>query len=364
MKELLQTQILNNTIEAYLYVIGTIIVALLLRRFVTRSLASIIYKRITKIGTTVQKVHFLNLVVEPLDLLLVLLVSFAAFEKLNYPKLWKVNLYKIPVQQILDAITIGILILTFFWVLLRIIDFVAMVLEEKANDTPNQNDNQLIVFFKDFFKVLLVIVSVLMLLRFSFHQNIGNLLTGLSIVGAAIALATRESLENLIASFIIFFDKPFSTGNTVKVEGFTGTVERIGLRSTRVRTEQKTYITIPNKKMVDSILDNLSLRTQRKVETRLELSLSTSAAKLQTLIPAIRQILEEDVVEDCSVYVADTGQQSHVVLVEYFTNAFQDFKSFLALREKVNLRIITLLETLEIDLAARKMDVVVHAENQ
>ena len=97
-------------------------------------------------------------------------------------------------------------------------------------------------------------------------------------MGAAIALATRESLENLIASFIIFFDKPFATGDTVKVLQFTGTVEKIGLRSTRIRTESKTYITVPNKQMVDSVVDNISLRTQRKAEIKLEMEVQNSAA--------------------------------------------------------------------------------------
>ncbi|HCT22466.1 MAG TPA: mechanosensitive ion channel protein MscS, partial [Chitinophagaceae bacterium] len=94
--------------------------------------------------------------------------------------------------------------------------------------TSDQTDNQLIVFFKDFLKVLIVLNGILLILHFVFHKDIGNLLTGLSIVGAAIALATRESLENLIASFIIFFDKPFVTGDLVKVQGFTGTIEKIG----------------------------------------------------------------------------------------------------------------------------------------
>ncbi len=69
-----------------------------------------------------------------------------------------------------------------------------------------------------------------------------DLLTGLGIVGVALALSARESLENLIASFIIFFDKPFVIGDVLKVQNVTGTVERIGFRSTRLRTTEKTYV--------------------------------------------------------------------------------------------------------------------------
>jgi len=164
------------------------------------------------------------------------------------------------------------LISTFTSLLIRAIDFAAILLEQRAGQSPDQSDNQLIVFFKDFFKVLIIIISLLVIIRFAFGWNIGSLLTGLSIVGAAIALALKESLENLIASFIIFFDKPFATGDLVKVNAITGTVEKIGLRSTRIRTEQKTFVTVPNKQMVDSVLDNFSLRTQRRAELKLELA--------------------------------------------------------------------------------------------
>jgi MscS family membrane protein len=361
MKELLQHRILDNTIEAYAYVFGTILLALIVKRFISNNVASVIYRSITKIGTTVEKKHFLNLVVKPLDLFLVLLVSFIAFERLNYPKLWKLKIYKINLQHIIDSITIAVLIITFFWVVLRIIDFIAMVLEEKASISSDQSTNQLVVFFKDFFKVLILIIGVLLLLRFSFHQNIGNLLTGLSLVGAAIALATRESLENLIASFIIFFDKPFVTGNAIRVENFAGTVEKIGLRSTRVRTDQKTYITIPNKKMVDSVLDNLTLRTQRKVDTRLELGLSTTADQIKEIIAAVTNILKKEAVEETNVFLAETGQQAHVVLVEYFTNAFQENKAFLQLRQEINLEIVELLDKMNIEMAAKKAEVIVQA---
>ena len=159
--------------------------------------------------------------------------------------------------------------MAFIGLLLRIIDFIAIILEKKANLTSDQSDNQLIIFFKDFFKVILVIIGIIMIIKFAFDRNIGSLLTGLSIVGAAIALALRESLENLIASFIIFFDKPFTIGDLVKVQNITGSVEKIGLRSTRIRTDQKTYVTVPNKQMVDSLLDNLSLRSQRRADLRL-----------------------------------------------------------------------------------------------
>src|SRR5690349_6072640 len=156
-----------------------------------------------------------------------------------------------------------------------------------------------------------------MIVKFSFGFNISNLLTGLSLVGAAIALALRESLENLIASFIIFFDKPFTMGDVVKVQTFTGTVEKIGLRSTRIRTDQKTFITVPNKQMVDSILDNLSLRTQRKAELRLEVGLSTPSALLDQLVTGIKKITDRKEIENSTILLNDISSSAFLILVDY-----------------------------------------------
>lgn len=362
MYDFLQREFFDNTLESYLLVAGSFLVALLIRRLISKYLATIIFKMVMRSDTTISKKGFVDLIVHPLDLFLLLFITFGAVDRLNYPEALNFKLFKIPVQQITDATYKGILIVVFIWLLLRIIDFAAYVLEEKASKTGDQNHNQLVVFFKDFFKVFLLLIGVLLLLKFSFNQNIGNLFTGLSIVGAAIALATRESLENLIASFIIFFDKPFITGDTVRVEGFAGTVEKIGLRSTRVRTDQKTYITIPNKKMVDSILDNLSMRTQRKVEMRLEVSLSTPAAQLQVLVSHIKTILQKEGVEEQTVYLSDTGKTAHVITIEYMTSIYQTTANFTSLREQVNFEVIALLEELKIRLTAADRELIVHSK--
>jgi MscS family membrane protein len=235
--------------------------------------------------------------------------------------------------------------------MLRIIDFIASVLEQRAALTPDQSDNQLILFFKDFVKVLLGIIGFFLLLRFAFNYNIGNLLTGLSIVGAAIALSLRESLENLIASFVIFFDKPFTTGDLVKVQNITGTVERIGLRSTRVRTEQKTYVTVPNKQMVDSILDNLSLRSQRRNDLFLHLNLQTPPVKIEGALVELKTHLS-GITELASynVLLSDVNAGAIVVHIEFYTLPI-DVKVFNEIKEGINLFSLHTLEKWDIKIA-------------
>jgi MscS family membrane protein len=362
MEDFLQQKILDNTIERYLYVIAVILLALLFKRLLSKWLARLLYKLVAKHAKKLERQSFLDLVVQPLDVFLVLIVTIVALDKLRFPGYFDFKIYRFTFHELIDSLAAGLVICIFIWLCLRVIDFVAMIMEEKANLTPDQADNQLVIFFKDFFKVILVIIGILLILRFSFHKEIGNLLTGLSIVGAAMALATRESLENLIASFIIFFDKPFITGDLVKVNNFTGTIERIGLRSTRIRTTDKTYISVPNKQMVDTIVDNITLRTQRKGELRLELGLGATAAQVRALLPAIKTILIKPEIENHNVYLSDTGKNAHIVLAEYFTTIQQSVEQFNALREAVNLEVIELMEKTGVELAGSNTEIVIKSQ--
>jgi MscS family membrane protein len=240
MKEILNYTFLDNTVEAYLYVLGTIVLIFLIKRLVSKFLASKLLGIITK-QRSAKRTAFLNLVIKPIEKFLLVFIAYTALDRLYFPNELKIKFFHehISTEYIVNIIAITVIVVVFIRLCIRILEFIAQILKEKAIQTDDKSDNQLIVFFNDFFKVLLIIIGILLVIKFGFDKNITTVLTGLSIVGAAVALSMRESLENLIASFIIFFDKPFITGDTVKVQNFTGVIEKIGLRSTRIRTEQK-----------------------------------------------------------------------------------------------------------------------------
>lgn len=364
MEDFLQKIFLENTVRLYLEVFGSILLALIVKRFISKYLAGLLFKWFTKAGKTFHKEAFLKLVVGPLEVFLFLFIVVIALDKLTLPSVLRFTvLRKVQSADVLSAIAYGAIIISFIRLCLRFINFIALILEEKANRTEDQADNQLIVFFRDFFKIVLFIIGVLLVLHFCFNYNVGNLLTGLSIVGAAIALATKESLENLIASFIIFFDKPFITGDVVKVQGFNGTVEKIGLRSTRIRTDHKTYITVPNKQMVDSILDNITMRTQRRADIFLEIGLSANAADIKKIITATETILKKDKIENTSVFFSDTGKNAHIITVTFFTAMSQSLDEFNNLRTTINLEIINMLQQNNIELAAASTDIKIANKN-
>lgn len=354
MPEFLQTRVFDNPLISYLWIIGIVLAMILLRGIISRFFCGFLYRLFPKAKKHVSRDQFISLVLIPMEWFIVIAVVIFSLHKLNFPAVLDVELYKITSREIVEAIGKAVLVIFFIRLLRRFIDFLALILEGKTKQTADQADDQLVVFFKDFFKVVVIIIGILMFTKFVFNFNISNLITGLSIVTAAIALATRESLENLIASFIIFFDKPFTLGDLVKVEAITGTVEKIGLRSTRIRTEQKTIVTVPNKKMVDTILDNLTLRTQRKAEIRLELHVHTNSKQIEELIAKIEMLLQQqEEIESHSVVLNEIGAKSIILQVDYFTQTIE-FARFQEIKQSIHLHLLRFMEGLSIELAGNQ----------
>jgi len=358
MNNFLQQVYWGNTVQDYLWVAGVILFVIILNRFISRVLANLLCRLFKKSWKSFDQKTFIELVVQPLGIFVVIVVCVIALYRLSFPDELNVTLYRYSLQSIFLSIGITIQIVAFIWVVLRIIDFIANVLDERARRTLDQSDNQLIVFFRDLLKVLMGIIGLLLILKFAFNYQIGSLLTGLSIVGAAIALALRESLENLIASFVIFFDKPFTTGDNVKVQNITGIVERIGLRSTRIRSDQKTYVSVPNKQMVDSILDNISLRTQQRNELLLQISPATPSPKVEELIKELKEFLST--IRELGVYnvfFVDINMQAYAIMVEFFLPAAY-LSEFNKIRQQLNLFALQTIEKLEIKIAGANKEII------
>jgi len=356
MNDFLHTVILDNTVLSYIICFGTILLALLLKKYLSQHIAGFLFSLLKRTSWNIEKKSFTELLLAPLQGFLIVLITFIALDKLHFPKAFIFDIHRISSKEITDSIGTAFIITAFIWLLLRTIDFAAFILEQKTAVAEDARDNQLIVFFRDFLKVIIGIFGILLIIHFSFNKDIGALLAGFGLIGAALALAAKESLENLIASFIIFFDKPFNVGDLVKVQGYTGTVERIGLRSTRIRTDSKTYVTVPNKQMVDSIMDNLTLRTQRRVDLRLELSLSSSPEQLEQLLAEIKRICAQPLIVNKIIQLNDIVTNAYIVTVEYYTGAIP-LADFVAVKQQVNFDIIKAMAALKIELAGLNTEI-------
>ena len=353
MEKWAQKIIFENPVSDYLIVVLVLLLMLLLRKIATKKLVSLVFFLFSKKGKDTSEKEFLALVLRPLENFVITLTAYLDLGSLVFPRILRFKIGKIPSPDLFEAIATLVLIYFFFQTLLRMIDYLAVVLEKKANETADFSDNQLVIFFKEFLKILVIILCVLVVIRFVFNKDITKLLAGLSLAGAAIALAAKESLENLIASFIIFFDKPFTVGDILKVHHINGTVEKIGLRSTRIRTVDKTYVTIPNKQMVDSIVDNFTLRNKRRAELILKIDLSANAPAIKLFIDDLYLKLKAMEAQEVSASMTDIQPDAYIIVVEYFTDVIS-MDQFSRKKQDVNLMILELLESKGLKLSGKE----------
>jgi MscS family membrane protein len=183
--------------------------------------------------------------------------------------------------------------------------------------------------------------------------NISSILAGLGVGGLAVALALQDTLANFFGSVFIFMDRPFMVGDMVEIEGTQGTVEQIGFRSTRIRTWPATLVSIPNKTVASTKIDNWSKMPKRRVFQTVGVTYETSADQMEEAVAAVRGILENDDGVDQDYIVVrftDFGASSLDILVYYFTRSVA-YDEHLATKERVNLAIMRALRGMGLSIA-------------
>jgi MscS family membrane protein len=352
MQEVLNRTFLDNSFRDYLMVFGFILSVLIFRKLASKKITRLIFFAFRKMGRKINEKEFFDLVLAPLENFIFFSATYVALNSLDFPREFGFRIMKIKSDVLLDRMASGVLIYFFFHTLLRVTDYLAIVMEKKAKTTEDYSDDQLIIFFREFLKVILIIICILMMIRYVFNQDITKLLAGLSIVGAAIALAAKESIENLIASFIIFFDRPFTVGDSLKMQQVNGTVEKIGLRSTRVRTIDGTFITVPNKQMVDSVVDNFSLRNKCRFELVLALDPRTTVDQLKLVMNEMEVKLDYPELQTKNILLSDIRIDAYIVTIECITGVI-NMTDLNLLKQKLNFQVLDLLGKNGIAVAGR-----------
>jgi small conductance mechanosensitive channel len=158
--------------------------------------------------------------------------------------------------------------------------------------------------------------------------NVGAALAGLGVIGLALAFAAQDSVANVISGIIIFWDKPFEVGDWIKVEEQFGRVNNITLRSTRIRTPRNTYVVIPNKSIIDAVLENLSQHGELRVDVAVGIAYKEDIlAARRVLLEAVSRIdtVKSDPAPD--VVVQELGDSSVNLQIRVWIDAAQDRQS-------------------------------------
>ena len=312
----------------YLWFAAIVLVTLLIKKPLTRFIANYSCSITQKYSSREHAAMFHELIRRPTELLLQAILFFIAVRQLSPLLDSQVVYYKkrvdkpaidIRIGDVVDHIFLLVMIIAGTQVLAKVIDFIYQVQQNKAYDAHNKGRQQLLPLVKDVIKLLLWTVSVFWILGAVFQVNVPALIAGLGIGGIAIALAAKESVENLFAAFTILSDKPFQVGDTIKLGTFEGKVERIGFRSTRIRSGNGSAYIIPNKKLIGENLENLTNRDTSGVSLTINIKYGVAEDKLQQMIAELKDMVTKTlhVKTPVSVNLEGFGENTFQVVLSY-----------------------------------------------
>ena len=321
--------------------IGVFILGILLSLVLRKITSSLLKKPVKKFE------NFFTLLLDGLAGSMSFLVVFTGF----YFSLLALNIHGTVNHIALNVLEV-LLTFSVIRILFVVIDDVAVQMGSLADTTESQLDDQLVPVLRKLAKFVLAAIGIVFFMQLK-HYPVSGIIAGLGIGGLAFAFAAQDSIAGIFASIALFLDRPFMVGDFVQVGSVTGTIEEVGLRSTRIRTVGKTLVTIPNKEIVDSTIDNLSKRPMRRCAITIGVTYDSTAAKMEQLVSSLREMLVEDEMseqEGSNVHFTDFGDSSLNVELLFFIRT-TDYSQFLQSRQDLNIKIMHIVEELGLDFA-------------
>jgi MscS family membrane protein len=258
--------------------------------FVLKQISSWIMSRLLKVTRKTRfRIDdiFLNSIAPPLGWALLIGGIYLATLALPLPE------DPVDVWHFVNALVRSALAVLFVWFGIRLIDQLTDMWMEKAIGTETRLDEQFIPIVRSSSKVFFVIIGIVLFLQ-NLGYSVTSLLAGVGLGGAAIALASKDTLSNLFGSLVIFMDRPFHIGDWIEVGNIEGTVEEVGLRTTRIRTFANSVVTLPNASLTTTAINNWSRMKKRRIKTTIGLTYDTAPEKMKEAVNMIRGLIKDD----------------------------------------------------------------------
>ena len=256
-------EIWGNSVQNWIISILIIVAAIVIVKLIT-----LLSRRVLKPLTDRTKNQLDNIIFyslePPFKFAIILLGIWIAIHRLVYPDSF---------VKVVDNIYRILIVLDITWVFARLFSGLLQVYWGRRSDGQN---NKMLPIIKRTILVVVWIIGLVMALS-NVGVNISALLGTLGIGGIAFALAAQDTVKNVFGAFTLLTDKPFNIGDTIRFDSIEGTVIDIGIRSTRIMNYDKRIITIPNYKITDSSIINISSEPMRRVVLNLGLTCGTTA---------------------------------------------------------------------------------------
>ncbi len=241
---------------------------------------------------------------------------------------------------LLMSIAVGYL---FYW----LVDVPIKWLSDKAEKSHSKLDDMLIPLIRKSLRVTIIVLLLVQITQILSDKPITSIIAGLGIGGLAVALAAQDTIKNFFGSIVLFIDKPFEMGDRIVVDDRDGVVEEVGIRSTKIRTLEGHLVTLPNGKLADMTIQNISRRPFIRRIFDLTIPYDTPPEKIEKGIARIKEILadHEGIRPDfpSRIHLNDFNADTLNIRVAYWYHP-PNYWDFMAFSEKVNLKIIGAFE--------------------
>ncbi|MBT3317633.1 mechanosensitive ion channel family protein [bacterium] len=343
MTELLARNAGQWTYEDLLTALAIIFVGIIVRFIITGFVAKKAMALTQKTDSKADDIA-IKAVVSPLGNVVILVAVYLALRTLasEYPLLLERS------RMVFDVI----LTIMIAGVVLKLIDAASLFFIGLANRTETSFDDQIVPLLRKTAKVFVCVITFITVLQ-NLGVSIAGMVAGLGIGGLALAMAAKDTLANLFGSVTILIDRPFKVGDIITTGSSTGTVSEIGLRSTRIKTFDKTMISIPNAEMANATVENTSVRPRRKVSMQIGLTYDTTPDQIRQVLSGIEKLLVDHPgvdPEDQNVRFTNFGDSTLDIDFKYFTIE-TGYDGFSQVKQEISLSIMDLLDGMNVDMA-------------
>ena len=252
----------------------------------------------------------------------------------------------IVIRQDFGIFTVSLLWVALFIFIWSLLDRLSQHGESVLRQGNRVSSLSLIIFFRASAKAILVMLAIIIVLD-SNGVDVTTGLAALGIGGIALALGAQKTIENVVGSVTLIVDQPFRVGDFCRVGDLMGTIENVGLRSTRIRTRADTLVNFPNGALSTQRIENFTLRRKFLLHTTLNLRYETETQNMERLLVALRKMLmEERCVDSDGLRVRFVGYGASSLDVEIFAYIrAANYEDFQEKQESILLRVSHVVES-------------------
>jgi len=246
------------------------------------------------------------------------------------------------IKNILDTL----MVYTLFWALLSVIEALRGLVYNATSKFNKDLSKEVGNFIIAMIKIVVGGIGLAGMLMV-WGINVTAVIASLGLGGLAFALAAKDTASNLFGSFALIADKSIRIGEWIKVGGVEGVVEDVGMRTTKIRSFQKSLITVPNSIVANNPIENFSRRGIRRIKMHIGLTYSTNSEQITKIMTELKEMLKghEGISQNDSLMVNfDTFGDSSLNIFIYTFTKTANWAKYLDIREDINLQIMKIVE--------------------